>query len=436
MFGSLIDNMEADVDALVDLVRAAEGEDLVRDEAADVLVRLERQRERLEATIGGLVSDLDAREFHRGDAAYSMANWLASRTGQFRNHVGARVNLAVKLRSMPATMAALVAGELTHDHASVLSRALLARTADAFERDETMLVETARKLTADQLTRVIELWLRYHDPDGPEPRVEGEDDRFFVSQTLDGRLKGNFDLGGDLAVLVKTVIDELVAQLLRRDKTNRKADPTDPGLDQLPSQRRARALGELCERAAAANDNPAKRQPLITLHTTVQTLAGTGQLDDWMLEIEQAWTAAIPTSELHLWSCDCWISQIIIRGRDGEPLDAGREHRVASRAMRRALVARDGACCAVPGCDRPVGWCDAHHIIYWEHGGPTALDNLVFLCRWHHRHAHTGHLTVQLINGRPRFTNRDGHVLVDPRAGTDPPRPPDPPGDPPWARAA
>jgi hypothetical protein len=28
-------------------------------------------------------------------------------------------------------------------------------------------------------------------------------------------------------------------------------------------------------------------------------------------------------------------------------------------------------------------WIDAHHIIHWVDGGPTALDNLVSLCRPH-----------------------------------------------------
>src|SRR5690606_6095454 len=99
-----------------------------------------------------------------------------------------------------------------------------------------------------------------------------------------------------------------VSELLRRDKDNREVDPSDPGLDDRPSQRRARALGELCTRAAASPENPARRQPLFVLHTTVDTLAETGDPTDWMLATEQAWSAAIPLDAAHLWSCDCWLA--------------------------------------------------------------------------------------------------------------------------------
>lgn len=261
-------------------------------------------------------------------------------------------------------------------------------------------------------------------------RSEALDALLRLERLGERRLKGNFDLAGDLAMKVKLAIDEVVDQLLRRDKATRDVDPTDPGLDDEPSERRARALAELCERAAASPKNPVRRQPLFVLHTTVDTLAETGDPTEWMLAVEQAWSSAIPLDMAHLEGCDCWLAQVVIRKADGEVLDAGRKRRTANRAMRRALVARDGSCCAVPGCDRPVGWSHAHHIIWWEDGGLTEVDNLVFLCPWHHGRVHAKELFVEVADGRPRFTNRDGQVLVEPRAG------PAPPGDPPRVFAA
>ena len=65
-------------------------------------------------------------------------------------------------------------------------------------------------------------------------------------------------------------------------------------------------------------------------------------------------------------------------GPAGEVLDVGRRTRTISPALRRALAARDGHC-RFPGCRaRRV---DAHHVEHWAHGGATALDNLVLLCR-------------------------------------------------------
>jgi hypothetical protein len=70
-------------------------------------------------------------------------------------------------------------------------------------------------------------------------------------------------------------------------------------------------------------------------------------------------------------------------------LEVGRASRVVSAAQRAALVVRDGGC-AVPGCDRPPAWCEAHHLVHWLHGGPTDLENLALVCRAHHRAVHEG----------------------------------------------
>jgi Domain of unknown function (DUF222)/HNH endonuclease len=76
-------------------------------------------------------------------------------------------------------------------------------------------------------------------------------------------------------------------------------------------------------------------------------------------------------------------------GAPTQPLEVGRASRVVSPAQRAALVVRDGGC-VFPGCQRPPGWCEAHHLRHWLHGGPTDLGNLVLLCRAHHRAVHEG----------------------------------------------
>jgi hypothetical protein len=76
-------------------------------------------------------------------------------------------------------------------------------------------------------------------------------------------------------------------------------------------------------------------------------------------------------------------------GAPTQPLEVGRATRVVTAAQRAALAVRDGGC-VFPGCDRPVAWCDAHHLRHWLHGGPTDLANLALLCRAHHRAVHEG----------------------------------------------
>jgi hypothetical protein len=80
--------------------------------------------------------------------------------------------------------------------------------------------------------------------------------------------------------------------------------------------------------------------------------------------------------------CDADLMPAILGG-PSEVLDVGRSQRLATPAIRAALELRDGGC-VFPGCTTPPRDCDAHHIIPWWAGGPTALSNLVLLCAHHH----------------------------------------------------
>ena len=73
--------------------------------------------------------------------------------------------------------------------------------------------------------------------------------------------------------------------------------------------------------------------------------------------------------------------------------DEGRRYRTVSPRLRRALDLRDRHC-AFPGCRVGVGWCEAHHILEWEHGGESNLDNLTLLCAKHHHAVHEGGWTI------------------------------------------
>lgn len=80
-------------------------------------------------------------------------------------------------------------------------------------------------------------------------------------------------------------------------------------------------------------------------------------------------------------------------------LDLGRATRVVGPGLRRALAVRDGGCVAA-GCDRPAPWTDAHHLVHWLAAGPTNVDNLVLLCRSHHRAVHEGGWRLDRTGGR------------------------------------
>jgi 5-methylcytosine-specific restriction protein A len=106
-------------------------------------------------------------------------------------------------------------------------------------------------------------------------------------------------------------------------------------------------------------------------------------------------------------ACDAKVSRIITDG-GSQPLDVGRSSKVIPPALRRAVIVRDGGC-RFPGCGRPPSWCDAHHILHWADGGRTALDNLLLLCRPHHRAVHGG-FRVRMVDGAPVFERAEEGV--------------------------
>jgi hypothetical protein len=108
-------------------------------------------------------------------------------------------------------------------------------------------------------------------------------------------------------------------------------------------------------------------------------------------------------------ACDASVVSILESG-DGEPLSVGRRKRTVPPALRRALRARDGTC-RFPGCENRR-FIDAHHIVHWARGGETKLDNLVLLCRRHHRLVHEGGFAVERpASGPIRFRHRGGWVI-------------------------
>lgn len=85
-----------------------------------------------------------------------------------------------------------------------------------------------------------------------------------------------------------------------------------------------------------------------------------------------------------------------------------------STALRRMVVARDGTC-RFPGCNVSAHKCDLDHVAPFNHdhpllGGLTREDNLIALCRRHHRDKTHGTSTYRL--------EADGSVSVDLGQGT------------------
>ncbi|WP_284294497.1 HNH endonuclease signature motif containing protein [Luteimicrobium album] len=81
------------------------------------------------------------------------------------------------------------------------------------------------------------------------------------------------------------------------------------------------------------------------------------------------------------------FTRLLTHPHTGAVLDVGRESYAVPADLRRHLVVRD-ATCRFPGCGRPAAACDVDHLVAYTDGGATSADNLIHLCRHHHRLKH------------------------------------------------
>ncbi|GIE93409.1 HNH endonuclease signature motif containing protein [Paractinoplanes rishiriensis] len=301
--------------------------------------------------------------------------------------------VADALEAIPGDLA--VVGE---DGEPVPDGALIADQAEAF------LIEKAAHFPAEQLRRLGERILTHVAPEIAE-RVEAAALRrqearahakrgFTLTRPYEGvvRVSGSFTV--EDAETVTAAIEPLCAPL-----------PED---DRLPAQRRADALVDVCRLAMKGGDLPDSggepAQVMVTIpFDPIAGLLGAGITDGG---------DRISAATARRLACNARIVPVVLGGKS-QILDVGRACRLATAPIRRALAVRDGGC-AFPGCDRPPRWCDAHHLHPWSAGGVTSLDNLVLVCRHHHRALHEPALGWAARLGADRLPEFIPPVWVDP----------------------
>jgi hypothetical protein len=263
------------------------------------------------------------------------------------------------------TGAAWRAGEISSAAFRTIAAARVDGHDDTFVSCESSFLDLARRHDLRSLRLATAHFKRCASADGTEASAH---DGLHISRLYDGRTVIKGDLS-DLAA--ETVTTALHAY----------ADPPDEQFPKKTSKRYAEALVRICELALAHTGTPERARAQVSIVVDWKTLVERqpGRLDG-------QFTGPIHPRDIERLLCDCDISRIVT-GPNGLTLDVGRKRREPTPAMRRALVERDGGC-RWPDCDRPAGFCDAHHVRPWWPDGETKLTNLVLLCSHHHHVTH------------------------------------------------
>lgn len=355
-----------------------------------------------------LLAEFDRRAGWSDAGARSCAQWVGWRCALSPGTAREYVRVATALERLPRTTALFARGELSYSKVRAISR-----LADVTREDE--LLAIVKDATASQLERVVRGYRSVARLEEDAVRTHAR--RFLhVRSEEDGSIRINGRLTADEGAVLLAALDrgreELWSQaaedpvgsaVKRHVAATEPADAADERHD--PGDVRAAGYADamvlladtaLASPALSGRSAPERHQ--VVLHVDADSLEG-----------RLAGGEVLAPSVVRRLCCDATLVAAVDRA--GRTLDVGRRTRAIPPALRRALQARDGGC-RFPGC-RATRLLDAHHVEHWADGGATAADNLVSLCRHHHRAIHErGFAVVVGEAGEPEFRRPDGSPIA------------------------
>jgi hypothetical protein len=410
--------------------------------------RVQRLRRLLDALEGQWLKELagvdglGAAGADQDQPAESTASWLRDRlhlSGAVA-HQSVHTARALFRGPLTGTAQALTSGQISLAHARVLAQGTRHLPDQMAADAEPVLLEAAVRMDPPKLRHVAAYLAEAADRDSAAVARQRRHERrgLWLATTIDNLVAIDGLLEPEAGAVVMAALEPL-------------ARPAGADDDRQGGQRTADALAELCRRALEGGRLPkaggVRPQLLVTVDLDT-LLGGPGGLGG-----DLGWAGPLDREACRRLACDGSVTRVLVSrhpgghpGRPGDqpdrhhpgadpdsggpaelqrrlraaqavlpptlggaptlPLEVGRATRVISPTQRAALAVRDRGC-VFPGCDRPLAWCNGHHLWHWADGGPTDLANLAMVCRAHHRRVHEG--GWRLIRGPDgRFTASPG----------------------------
>jgi hypothetical protein len=339
----------------------------------------------------------------------SCAHWLQWQCGTNLGAAREKVRVARALAELPKISKSFSEGRISYSKVRAMTRV-------ATPRNEEYLLGIARHGTAAHVETVVSNYRRCKRLEA----LEAENHRHAhreLSWHSDGDgmwvLKGKFT--AEQGALIEKALEGAMNEMFEEQRnepadasaeTSAGVDPHEPKPHPIAT-RRADALERVIETflSGGSAERPGGDRYLVNIHTGPETLTADGEGAE--SECEDCGKVSAETSRRM--TCDASVVHWQ-EGKYSEPLNIGRKSRTIPPAIRRGLQRRDQGC-RFPGCSCSK-FVDAHHIRHWADGGETRMDNLVLLCRRHHRLVHEGGFGVRVqADGGIRFTYPDGRDL-------------------------
>ncbi len=297
-----------------------------------------------------VVAAYDRREAWAEDGATSMGAWLTYRLGVSQRTGSEWARVGTALESLPALAEAFGEGRLSFDQVAPLTRL-----------GDDSLAEEAVGWTAAQCAAVARRARPVKDDVHPRRGLRWRWDLDERMLQLRGKLPE--DQGATVVAALEAMADSY------------KPDP-ETGTFEPYQARCADALAELASSHLGAQASPDR--VTVVIHAEAGAFVGEG-----VAEIDGG--PVISAETLRRQSCDC-RAEVVAHDPEGKVVGVGRARRTVPAWLARQVRRRDGGC-RFPSCERRR-WGQAHHRVHWADGGPTDLDNLLWLCPHHHRFVH------------------------------------------------
>jgi len=410
----------------------------------EVLTSLSDLQAKLVAARAGLLRRFDAADGHDADGYGTCSAWLAAKAKMSWPQARAAVGQMRRFAARPRLHEALASGVISESWAAELMKWTKHLPAKLRGATDKILVDAAAAgASLDDLAAIVAYALQQWRSQHPDQDPDGFDDRYVaVGTTFGGAgiIRGN--LTPECAAAVQAVLEAFGKNHGREDHRSEgqrwhdalqqacelliraKMVPDRAGADtqviaHIPfGQLREMTGGSAVEQAwlntvlgepgylvgkdaeAAACD--ALTVPVVTGHADMQVI-------DQIIELalaagddgtERARSRPLsPAAWAALRYAIARLAVDFVSGPNGLasalrtnllqapfntpslPLDIGYSENIPAH-IRRAVILRDKRC-AWPRCGRAACYCDVHHIVHKEDGGPTSVDSCVLLCQFH-----------------------------------------------------
>ncbi len=330
-----------------------------------------------------LIREFDENEYWGLPGLCSCAHWLNFQCGIGMNAAREKVRVAHALKDLPLISEAFRRGELSYSKVRAMTR-----IADASNEDYLLMI--ARHGTAHHVEKLVSRYRRCERlQDTENANRQHEKRELYCGFDDDGSMVIRGRLPAEQGALIMKALELAMDRADDAPEDVAAETPETSGREPFHA-RRADALAGIAESYlnGEPGDNATADRYQVVLHVTAETLDSVQTAPTPAARVSHLDDGPHVTAETsRRIACDASIVRLH-EDEDSEPLSIGRKSRTIPPAIRRALRARDDGC-RFPGCTHR-SFLDGHHIEHWADGGETGLDNLVQLCRHHHRLVHEG----------------------------------------------